>query len=184
MFKIAKVINATRGRDSQHQPAWSIPRWSVEQLRLMRAGTAPRVSHPESRRRHFLLFVRAGSRSREPSTRVVELHLRSQASIKAELGHLRHTLSPHRCEAQPRPRFVHGVSISISAACATTGSRPSTTLLQFSCYTPSWSAQLHHRVLVPVESGLAVGIQIRRKEVVSSNGGFWSYCTSGPWRFR
>ncbi|CAF2107466.1 unnamed protein product [Brassica oleracea] len=35
----------------------------------------PASLDPELRRRRFLFFVRAGSRSREPPTRVVVLHL-------------------------------------------------------------------------------------------------------------
>ncbi|KAF2585544.1 hypothetical protein F2Q70_00036686 [Brassica cretica] len=136
---------------------------------FVRAGKGTHGLHPASDCRHCLsLCARVGDpASLQPAVARAWRLCRDCATVSSK----------------PRPSFLRGVSISISTACSTTGSRPSTTLLQFSCYPPSRSAQLHRRVLVPVESSLAVGIQIRRKEVVSSNGGFWSYCTSGPSAF-
>ena len=69
-IKIRLRISFDPGWNHQLQPESLSPRWTVELLRFIRAGRLSRVSHPESRRRSFFLFVRAGSRSRVARSRV------------------------------------------------------------------------------------------------------------------
>ena len=72
-FKNIKIRLRQRsdlGRNHRRQPELVSPRWTVEQLCFMRAGNGTRGLHPESRRRDFFLFVRAGSAPRVSRPRV------------------------------------------------------------------------------------------------------------------
>ncbi|KAF3521802.1 hypothetical protein F2Q69_00050109 [Brassica cretica] len=119
---------------------------------------APRVSHPESRHRDFLLFVRAGSRSRGPSTRVVELHL--------------------LCRGQPRvlhlPRRSRELQSSSHQQVATT--------LRVAAMTSARSMTAYPEA--PESSLLAVAaIVSRHGEVIDNNGDVPSICELDPWSF-